>query len=306
MCQEQGSGSTEPELYEKLHPDTQLGATGKGRAEVRQNGEANNRFTRDAATKTGKSERTIQREIARAAKITGIADVPGTSLDEPDELDALAKLPEPVQRDLIAKAKTGESVSAKPIARNFPREAEPKTPRGVTTLVNFITYRGEKVPYRRSAKPERFLRQENDQIEWAGWSWNPVEGCLRNCKFGDDGRCYAEGNANSPRLKRVFPAGFTPIFGNWRLDAPKNTPFPLLEEIAKNPGLGRVFVCSQGDLFGNWVEDDLRWIEQVFAACCANPQWQYHFLTKYPGRYVGLKFPATAWVGTSVHEQKLV
>jgi ParB/RepB/Spo0J family partition protein len=100
-------------LYEKLHPETKLGATGKGRAKVRQNGEANNRFTADAATKTGKSERTIQREIKRAAKIPGLADVVGTALDTPDELDRLAELPPDRQRELIDRAISGEDVNVR-------------------------------------------------------------------------------------------------------------------------------------------------------------------------------------------------
>jgi protein gp37 len=188
------------------------------------------------------------------------------------------------------------------IARNLMKAAkvEPKTPRGTTTIINLITYKGEKVPYRRSTTKATFNRQENDQISWAEWSWNPVTGCLRDCDFG----CYARQNANSARLKRVFPGGFTPVLAEWRLDAPANTPFPSAEEIKENPGLGRVFVCSQGDLYGQWVPNE--WIEKVHASCIANPQWQYLFLTKYPRRYVGLQFPPTAWVGTSVHEQKLV
>ena len=98
------------ELYEKLRPETKLGATGKGRAKIRQNGEANNRFTKDAASKTRRSERTIQREVERAAKITGLADVVGTSLDNADNLDRLAKLPATTQRDLISRAKAGEKI----------------------------------------------------------------------------------------------------------------------------------------------------------------------------------------------------
>jgi hypothetical protein len=72
-----------------------------------------NRFTADAAKTTGKSERTIQREIARAEKIPGLADVVGTSLDTPDELDRLAKLPAATQGELIQRAKAGENITAK-------------------------------------------------------------------------------------------------------------------------------------------------------------------------------------------------
>jgi N6-adenosine-specific RNA methylase IME4 len=109
------------ELYEKLHPETRHGATGRGRAKSRQNDDSI-RFTKDAASKTGRSERTVQREIERAAKISGLADVIGTPLDAADELDALAKLPESTQRDLIARAKTGEKVIAKHAARRLRRE----------------------------------------------------------------------------------------------------------------------------------------------------------------------------------------
>jgi ParB/RepB/Spo0J family partition protein len=100
-------------IYERLHPETKLGASGKGRAKVRQNGEANDRFTKDSADKTGKSERTVQREIARAANIPDLADLVGTSLDSADELDAVAKLPLDEPRRLIDRAKAGESVTAR-------------------------------------------------------------------------------------------------------------------------------------------------------------------------------------------------
>ena len=99
------------ELYEKLHPQTKRGGDRKSAnaKSNRQNGDLK-RFTKDAANKTGRSERTVQREIERAAKIIGLADVIGTPLDTADELDALAKLPSMVQRDLIARAKAGEKV----------------------------------------------------------------------------------------------------------------------------------------------------------------------------------------------------
>jgi N6-adenosine-specific RNA methylase IME4/ParB-like chromosome segregation protein Spo0J len=99
-------------LYEKLHPQTKHGASGKGRPKSRQLGDSN-RFTKDAAQKTGKSERSIQREVERAAKIPGLADVVGTALDTGDQLDALAKLPELQQRNLIDRAKAGEKLDVK-------------------------------------------------------------------------------------------------------------------------------------------------------------------------------------------------
>jgi protein gp37 len=59
------------------------------------------------------------------------------------------------------------------------------------------------------------------------------------------------------------------------------------------------------DLYGKWVPKE--WIEQVHASCIANPQWEYLMLTKFPRRYVELEqLPPTAWIGTSVDEQKRV
>jgi N6-adenosine-specific RNA methylase IME4 len=113
------------ELYENLHPETKHGGApgkaggGKRKDESRQLGES--RFTKDAAQKTGKAERTIQRDAARA-KIANLADVIGTSLDQGDELDALAKLPAHEQRKLAARAKAGERVTAKHVANQLRRE----------------------------------------------------------------------------------------------------------------------------------------------------------------------------------------
>jgi N6-adenosine-specific RNA methylase IME4 len=113
-------------IYEKLHPETKStskGGVGRAKQTRRQNGdESVERFTKDVAKKTGKSERTIQREVERGT-IVGLADVPGTSLDAPDELDALVKLPEPVQRDLIARAKVGEMVTPNYVAQRLRRES---------------------------------------------------------------------------------------------------------------------------------------------------------------------------------------
>jgi N6-adenosine-specific RNA methylase IME4 len=113
------------QLYEKAHPETRpTKAGGPGRAKThRQNGDDTaERFTQDAAKKIGRSERTVQREIARAG-IPGLRDAVGTSLDQPEELDTLLKLPEPVQHDLIERAKSGERVTAKHIAKKINREA---------------------------------------------------------------------------------------------------------------------------------------------------------------------------------------
>lgn len=79
--------------YEAVHPETRNGASGKGRPKVRQLGEANNRFTADTAAKTGKPERSIQRDATRAKALGPDLDrVAGTSLDKGAELDALSAM----------------------------------------------------------------------------------------------------------------------------------------------------------------------------------------------------------------------
>jgi len=116
------------ELYEKLHPETKRGAVGRGRNRVANVGDSIvERFTKEAAKRTGKSERTVQREAERASKVAVLSDIVRTSLDEGDELDALAKLPEAEQRKLARRAKAGEKVTARHVAtllRRKEREQE--------------------------------------------------------------------------------------------------------------------------------------------------------------------------------------
>ncbi|MCK1271090.1 ParB N-terminal domain-containing protein [Bradyrhizobium sp. 49] len=101
-------------IYEKAHPETKNGATGKGRGkQLSQNEEAKERFTADTARKTGKSEAAVQRDATRAKRVEVLSEIINTSLDKGAELDALAKLPGAEQRDLAARAKAGEKVSAR-------------------------------------------------------------------------------------------------------------------------------------------------------------------------------------------------
>jgi hypothetical protein len=113
-------------IYEKLHPETKStskGGPGRAKQTRRQNGdESVDRFTKDTAKKTGKSERTIQREVERGEKVGGVvlADIAGTSLDKGDEIDALAKLSEDEQIALAERAKAGEKVTARKITPVVP------------------------------------------------------------------------------------------------------------------------------------------------------------------------------------------
>lgn len=114
-------------IYEALHPETAVGATGKGRRKVRQVGEPNEagaeRFTAATADVAGTSERTVQRDSHRGEALGDdvLAKVARTSLDKGDELDALAKLPDVKRDELVARASAGEKVSAKAEAKKVRR-----------------------------------------------------------------------------------------------------------------------------------------------------------------------------------------
>jgi ParB family chromosome partitioning protein len=100
-------------LYEKLYPETKHGVAGALAKHGLQTTEMS--FAETAASVRGKSIRTIQREIERAKKIPDLRSLIGTTLDSPDQLDALAKLPADKQSDLIERAKAGEDVQVRAV-----------------------------------------------------------------------------------------------------------------------------------------------------------------------------------------------
>jgi protein gp37 len=149
----------------------------------------------------------------------------------------------------------------------------------------------ETIDYPLPAAKSTFNRT-NENISWAAWSWNVVTGCLAGCEY-----CYAREIAL--RSPQAYPAGFKPVFHPERLDAPRNTAMP--KDAYRDPTLQRVFCNSMSDVYGRWVPE--KWIDQVHAACIANSQWEYLFLTKFPQRYVRRELPATGWFGASVDRQ---
>lgn len=115
-------------LYETLHPETVHGAAGRGRNKSRQIGDSIEpavRFTRATAEATGAGERTVQRETQRGEALgeRTLGKLVGTALDKGEELDALARLPEPQREAVIERAAAGEKVSARAEAKRAHRAA---------------------------------------------------------------------------------------------------------------------------------------------------------------------------------------
>jgi ParB-like nuclease family protein len=119
-------------LYEQLHPQTKRGAAGGAATKAKARAGANSQiesqpslsFVADTANKTGKGRSTVAREVSRGENIDRdvLADVAGTSLDQPGELDALAKLPAKEQRTLAKAVKKGKRVSAKTRVKQLKRK----------------------------------------------------------------------------------------------------------------------------------------------------------------------------------------
>lgn len=137
------------------------------------------------------------------------------------------------------------------------------------------------------------MNKTNDNIEWAGFSWNPVTGCLHNCKY-----CYARDIAN-----RFFEQGFTPSFIPERLSQPANTK-QVEARWDGDIGYKNVFTCSMADLFGKWVPAE--WIEAVLNTIENNPQWTFLLLSKFPVRMAEFTYPDNVWLGTSCDYQHTV
>ena len=142
-----------------------------------------------------------------------------------------------------------------------------------------------------------FNKQENADIEWAKWSWNPITGCEHTCPY-----CYAREIAVSPKMADLYPFGFKPTLHPRRLLAPR---FMKVPPAAKTDARYRnVFMGSMADVFGRWVPAE--WIEAVLAEIRAAPQWNFLCLTKFAKRMAEFDIPANCWMGTSVDLQARV
>ena len=198
--------------------------------------------------------------------------------------------------DLSEKVKQGEPLKTayrEAVQREKQSAAQPEpkeTPTDETIILH--DYQGTAVEYPK-AKAKSTFNRTNDAIQWAWWTWNPVTGCLHDCRY-----CYARELASKESFRKTFPAGFTPLLRHDRLSAPANTTFPVN---STEPESKRVFVCSMADLFGDWVPGE--WITKVMDAANTAPDWEYLFLTKNPARYKDVILPKTAWAGVTLDAQ---
>jgi len=110
------------DAYEALHPETRNGTN--QHSSLRQVGEPSDRFTVDAAKKTGHSERSVQRDAKRGNEIStaALALVKGSRLDIGKYLDELKTVPKEQQ---VAKVKADLASRETAIARRFKPADQP-------------------------------------------------------------------------------------------------------------------------------------------------------------------------------------
>ncbi len=117
-------------------------------------------------------------------------------------------------------------------------------------------------------------------------TWNPVIGCLHNCRY-----CWARRLAET-RLTHMekYKDGFKP----------KITEYELKKKFQKQ----YVFVSDMGDLFGDWVSKD--WILKVLKAIKNSPSSYFLFLTKNPKRYIEFidVFPENLFLGATIETNR--
>lgn len=120
-------------------------------------------------------------------------------------------------------------------------------------------------------------------IEWCDFTWNPIVGCTRGCKY-----CWARAQAqrsSCPLCKKFVPHEHAERLGD-----------PYRRKIPSN-----IFVCSMGDIFDPEIENEK--IHSIFNVIKENPHHIFFVLTKNIGRIVecdNLIVPDNLWLGVSV------
>jgi protein gp37 len=124
-----------------------------------------------------------------------------------------------------------------------------------------------------------------------GYTWNPISGCMHNCRWtmpdGTTAICYAELVAT-----RVAQAHYSEGFAHhyWH---PERLREPMQ---VKEPA--HIFPDSMADLFGAWVPAEQ--LQQVMDAICEAEQHTFISLTKNAPRLLQVKdFPMNIWLGVS-------
>jgi protein gp37/ParB-like chromosome segregation protein Spo0J len=214
--------------------------------------------------------------------------------------------------ELINKVESGEqsaSSAAKQVRQSKPRAA-PRSrasapPPAIEIVPKTVTEwaampAAEQAAYLAHRNPEAKLNaqksgEDDNLIDWAKWTWNPITGCLHNCPY-----CYARDISERFAGTPAFPNGFAPTFRADRLAAPLNARPRNNDDLRE----GRIFTGSMTDLFGRWVPAE--WIEASLSVMRLTPQWEFLMLTKFPKRMAEFDIPANAWAGTSVDCQTRV
>jgi hypothetical protein len=130
--------------------------------------------------------------------------------------------------ELIEKVERGEqSVSSaaketrqsRPRAAPRPRAAAPPTPIEIVpaTVAEWASLpKEDQAAYLAHRNPQASLNQQktgedDNLIDWAKWTWNPITGCLHNCPY-----CYARDIAERFSGTPAYPNGFEPTFRSRR------------------------------------------------------------------------------------------
>ena len=130
-------------------------------------------------------------------------------------------------------------------------------------------------------------------IEWTDCSWNPIGGCLHDCRWVMPTDCYVElpcyaDTTATGLAHRAYPQGFKHYyFHPERLNEPLDIKVPL-----------KIFPDSMSDMLGHWVpRGDIQQIIDIMDVA----KWHtFQPLTKNPKRFLEFKWSRNVWCGFSL------